>query len=167
MLLARLLAVLTSVSAPALVIFGSVIVSDRAPAPRPLYSLAALEAKLDRTPRAWVGRTVSVRAVVEPCSWWSRRTHLDDCTDRALLLVSRPPEPAAAPLSLTLPAQPRVVSALEGAPFVGAVLSRVLPPAPAPSWGVEATYMVRLQNADGGSCGTLHCCTALLLAALS
>jgi hypothetical protein len=166
MLLVRFLAVPLTVGALALVL-GGALAPASASAHGPVYSLAALEAQLDRTPQGWVGRAVLVSAVAEPCSMWSRRTHLDDCGDRPLLLVSMCPEPDAAPLPLIRPAQPRIVALLEGVPLAGTFLSRLLRPIPAPSWGAEATFAVRLEVADSGSNGAPPSYYALLLAALS
>jgi hypothetical protein len=161
---AHFMALVVTTCALVLVMTGTLAAGNRATA-GPVYSLAGLEEKLDHAPRAWVGRSVLVRAVVEPCSWWARRTHLEACTGRSLLLVSGLTATHAAPMPLNQSQPVHVLSFLSGEPVIGGLVLALLRPAPAPYWGVEATYLVRLSAVDSTGCGASLCYEARLLAA--
>jgi hypothetical protein len=160
---ARFLALLSVVSTPVLLVVG-VLTAGHPTSPQTVYALASREEHLDRDPAAGVGRTALVRAVAEPCPWWSRRAQLQDCAGKALVLISGPAQAPAAPLPLVRPSPAPLASLLRTAPLLGDLLSRVLIPEPVPSWGVEATYAVRARVA-GQRCGGVACFCALVVAA--
>src|SRR5690349_1132059 len=56
-------------------------------APSTVYSLAALRASVEHAPAHWLGRTVVVRALAEPCPWWGEMARLQHCAGQPLALL--------------------------------------------------------------------------------
>jgi hypothetical protein len=124
----------------------------------PIYSVAAIQARLARHPDAWVGRTLLVRgvAVAPPCAQQSVTVVL--CGP--LRFALRDPDPAAAPLGMALAwaGSDSLLTSLRRVPFVGSIV-----PAPqAIRWDVVAVYRVRFRALAGRSCG-VGCYAAVVL----
>lgn len=123
----------------------------------PVYSVAAVQARLADDPRAWVGRTVWVRGRAIACALRSEREHLR-CVPTAPRLAD--PDAASVGTPLLLREEPEPLpDLLRRAPFLGSVL-------PAPRvvvWWRVAVYWVRLQAGAAGRCGAAPCYVAWLL----
>jgi hypothetical protein len=121
----------------------------------PVYTVAQVEAQLASHPRAWVGRALLVRGAVVPCL--------------AVPSVGERPCAALAPGSVRPPREPLTLVQGDPPPVALAWLRRVpvlgtLLPAPQVlTWGVVATYRVRLQATPESICGSGVCFEALLL----
>jgi hypothetical protein len=125
----------------------------------PVFTVAELRERLAAQPASWLGRTVVVHAIVEPCPWGEapgRRLH---CADHALVLAGLPSEAPTEPLPLVRMAPRPLAVFLRGLPLLGAMLPRspvVLPFA-------VARFHVRPQTLPAHSCaGNLPCYQALL-----
>jgi hypothetical protein len=115
----------------------------------PVYTVAQVQAQLQRQPGAWAGRTVRVRGVAT--QWcmpgYSRclRPHLSDpdleVASEPLLLAWAAPDPLLA--------------------FVRRV--PLLPAPQAVHWIADATYRVELRDMPGEPCGAATCYEAVLL----
>jgi hypothetical protein len=123
----------------------------------PDFTVADLRSRLAARPAAWVGRTVVVRAIAEPCPWWGAAARLLRCDVRALVLVGTPAEAPADPLPLVQPAPMGIVSVVRGLPILGALLHRP----PAVPLFTRARFRVRLLALPAGSGAS--CYEALLL----
>jgi hypothetical protein len=123
----------------------------------PDYTVADLRSRLAARPAAWVGRTVVVRAIAEPCPWWGAAARLLRCDARALVLVGTPAEAPADPLPLVQPAPLGIVSVVRGLPILGALLPRP----PAVPLFTRARFRVRLFALP--TCSHGACYAALLL----
>jgi hypothetical protein len=125
----------------------------------PVYSVATVQAALIRSPGAWIGHIVRVRAVAhDPCVTRMRGANSTCISWRPALL-----DPSASGAKAALPlrgaSRPPLLAALGRLPLVS-------PRVPAPQairWGALATYLVRLRAAPPTVCGTPRCYEALLL----
>jgi hypothetical protein len=119
--------------------------------PGPVYTVAQVQAHLERAPTAWLGRTVRVRGWVDGCPGSSTADVLPECWGRTLYYLTDATAPATEPL---------VVVKGDRGPLLGALLS-------APQtlhWGADASYRVQLQPAPAAGCyPTPPCYAALLL----
>jgi hypothetical protein len=127
-----------------------------------VYAVAAIRAALAHRPQAWVGQTVEIRAVAEPCPWWEEQGRLQHCADQPLVLVDSPTGAPADPLPVARAAPRPLLSFLRGLPLLGRVLPR---PLMVPLF-VRARFHVRLRALSPGSCTSLPCYEALLLDAV-
>jgi hypothetical protein len=126
----------------------------------PVYSVAQVQAGLVEHPQDWIGRTVQVRAIAEPClAWGSPHDALHCHTLQPQLVDSREPD-LVNPLPLALETQSPVLRALRHLP----VLKRLLLPPPAPPWEMVRTYGIRLQHGTGEGCKIDTSFKAVLLA---
>lgn len=135
------------------------LIAARTPSPSPIYSMAAVQAGLIRSPGAWVGRTIRVRAVAStPCVTWMSGVNPTCISWRpALLDLSAASGEAALPLRRA-PQSP-LLAALRRL-----TLARWLVAAPQQvQLGVLTTYRVLLQTAPSTVCGAARCYEALLL----
>jgi hypothetical protein len=113
----------------------------------PDYTVADLRSRLAALPAAWVGRTVVVRAIAEPCPWWGAAASLLQCDGRSLVLVGTP----ADPLPLVRPAPQGILSVVRGPPIPGALLPR--PPAVPLFWRARfRVHLFALPTCSGTSC---------------
>ena len=125
----------------------------------PVYSVAAIQARLVRHPAAWAKRTVRVRgvAVAMPCALQPPATAVLCGAPRFAL---NDPDPAAAPLGLALAwaRSDSLLTVLRRVPFLGSIV-----PAPqAIRWDVVAVYRVRFRALAGTPCGS-GCYEAVVL----
>jgi hypothetical protein len=127
------------------------------PAPGPVYSVAALRQRLATQPAAWVGRTVLVHAMAEPCPWWGAAERLRRCAGRQLVLAGASTDAPADPLPLIRPALPPLLTRVRSLPVLGALL----PQAPGMPLFTPARFRVRLLAQP--ACAGAACYAALLL----
>jgi hypothetical protein len=150
MSLARSPTWLLAVGSLVLIACGALVVM-RPTAPGPVYAVTAIRAALAGRPQAWMGQTVEIRAVAEPCPWWEEQGRLQYCADQPLMLVGSPTGAPVDPLPVARAALQPLISFLRGLPILGQVLPR---PSIVPLL-VQARFRVRLQ--------ALPCYEALLL----
>jgi hypothetical protein len=110
------------------------------PAPSKVYTLAALHTLVDRAPARWVGRSVVVLALAEPCPWWGAAARLRHCAGQPLVLVGTATDAPAGPLPLVRPAPSPLLTALGRLPWLGDRLPQPLPVDPF----MPARFRVRL-----------------------
>lgn len=135
------------------------ITARRAVAPGPVYALAQVQAGLADHPRAWVGRTVWVRGMAEPCPWWGGTTRLWQCADEPLILVADPAGQVAEPLPLSQPAPNALLAVLRGLPLLHDLVAR---------WRAvpvftPARFRVRIHSLAAPACGGRSPCYEVLL----
>jgi hypothetical protein len=149
----RLLAVALLCGGPLLLIAAS------NPSPPPVYSEAAVQMNIIRSPGAWIGRTVRVRALVgNSCATWMGGANPACISWQPALLDPSAPSAASA-LPLVGAPQPPLLAALRQLPLVGGLVQspqRI-------RWGALTTYRVRLSVAPTTLCGAVRCYEALLL----
>jgi hypothetical protein len=125
----------------------------------PVYTVAQVQAGLADHPQVWVGRTVQVRGMTEPCLWWGGTTSLWQCADDLLVLISGPSDAVAEPLPLGQTAG-TMLDLLRGLPVLRDLLAR---PGRVPMY-TPSRFRVRLQRLAAQSCGgRAPCYVALLL----
>ena len=125
----------------------------------PVYSVAALNTRLARDPEAWAGKIVRIRAIAEPCpAWGSPHSPLHCTTIRPDLVDLNGPD-LSEPLLLVVSPEDRLLTLIHQVP----ILSRIVPPVPAPRWEDLRTYRVRLRAAPAGSCSSPPCYEAVLV----
>lgn len=106
----------------------------------PVYSLNTLWAHLQRDPARWLGRTVRVHAVAEPCAL-PLADSTPPCADPRPALFDAGPHPHGALLLLPGGATPATLGWLRGLPIMGTLI----PPPPEPRWGVSRDYMLQIR----------------------
>jgi hypothetical protein len=124
-----------------------------------VYTVAQVRDHLARDRAAWVGRTVRIRALAEPCPARGNPYGPMGCPRPQPDLADPEGADLADPLPLVVGSGSPLLAALRRLPLVGGWV----PPLPAPPWEVLHTYQVRLQAAPGGSCGVALCFEAVLL----
>lgn len=127
------------------------------------YSLAALRAHLEYDPRLWVGRTVVVHALMEPCPWWGAAARRRHCADRSLVLVGASTDHVAAPLPLDRVHPGPLAMIMRRLPLLGGLFA---PPTQLLLF-TSAEFRVRVRTLPAGTCGRPSCYGARLLAVLS
>ncbi len=135
------------------------LIALSAPSPPPVYALAVVQAGLIRSPGAWVGRTVRVRAVAAmPCVTRMGGANRA-CTSwrLALLDASAPSTATALPLQGAPP--PPLLAALRRLPLA----SWLVASPQQVRWGALSAYRVLLQAAPTAVCDAPPCYEALLL----
>jgi hypothetical protein len=159
-------ALLVALLGLALIIGTAVAATPRHVRRDPVYSVAQVQAGLaDHLPR-WVGWTVVVRALAEPCPWWGAAARLQHCAGRTVVLVGTP---TGAPAAGAFPAVDPLPVAWAGPYPLLAFLRRLLlpgqlvPPPQTVRWGTVAIYRVQLRAAHAGICPSPPCYQALLL----
>jgi hypothetical protein len=126
----------------------------------PVYTVAEVRAHLANDAKEWVGRTILVRAMAEPCPWWGALAALQHCAGREIVLVGATSDAPADPVPLTRQAANLLVSLLRGFPVFGNVLSR---PRVIPLF-TPTRFAVRLSMLPTDACASrLPCYQALLL----
>jgi hypothetical protein len=124
----------------------------------PVYSVAQVQAGLADHPQAWVGRTVHLRAIAEPCPLWGTPEGGLHCASAQPVLVDQTASLTAS-LALTWRPQGPLLALLRGVPLLGDLV-----PAPrVPAWMAAATYHVQLRGVPAPRCGYSPCFQALLL----
>lgn len=133
---------------------------DPGPVAGPAYTLAALDADLARRPRAWLGRTLRLRALLGGKCTGMAGLYTQSCASWEMALTDPAGDPAVAPLPLAWGAAPPLIAALRRLPLLGGL---VAPPQIVHS-SATAIYRIRLQTT---SCTVLDdgpvCYGALLL----
>jgi hypothetical protein len=124
----------------------------------PVYTVAALQAKVARHPTAWRGRTVLLRAVAVACV-----PMFGIAPDEPLCLPAGPIDPGPPYprvwLPLTVGAPNPLLAVLRRLPLAGPLV-----PAPqALPWGAVSTFHVQLRAAPSDACSSPPCYAALLL----
>lgn len=138
--------------------------------PDAVYSVAQVQAGLADHPQAWIGRTVRVRGMADPCPFQGGTTRLWQCADEPFILVPGPADPAAEPLPLSALAPDTLLAVLRALPLLRAVAP---PPDPmALSQAVPvfrpARFRVQVRRLTAQSCaGRSPCYAAELLAVAS
>jgi hypothetical protein len=150
--------VVASVAAAALLMAGLCLqVRGTATSAGPVYSLAQIQARLAEQPGRWLGRTLRLRALAQPCPTWGSPHDPLHCATRQPVLVD--PDGAALDPPLPLAAGPGdpLLDVLRGLPLVGRLL-----PAQRLAWERPAAYRVRLGLRASRTCGAATCYQALL-----
>jgi hypothetical protein len=122
-----------------------------------VYSVAALRARLDRQPGAWVEQAVLVRAVAGRCIDWVG-VQGSTCVQWSQELLDADASRADV-LPLVIRPMPPLQAFLRRLPLMG----RLVPTAPVVYWGVTGVYQVQLIAAPARSCSSSTCFEALLL----
>lgn len=89
-------------------------------APGRAYTVAAVT----QDPGSWSGRTVAIRARVQPCPWWGRIERAQRCAGLQLVLIDASSAAPGATLPLEQPSPNPLVTTLRRLPLLGAVLRR-------------------------------------------
>ena len=138
--------------------FASAAVAAWPRAREPVYSVAALRARLERDPRGWTGRTVLVYAVaLRWCTSWRVDPEVQ-CLTQSPTLFDANLTRAYAFLPLTLEQSPALLAALHRSPL----LDRLLPPQPVIHWGRAATYRIALRLLPCPQTGAVDCMEAVV-----
>ena len=136
-----LLAALTPLAAALLCLGVHAAARASAPPPTgPVYSVAALWARLRRDPAHWVGRTVRVRAIALPCAVWIGGMP-GHCIDHRWALFDGGPRLAATLLVLPDDAASRAPAWLRRLP----IAHFLIPSSPTLQWGVPADYTLQVR----------------------
>jgi len=125
----------------------------------PIYSVAAVQAGLARDPQAWLGRTVLVRGVVEPCLGSGSLARFLHCHRQPQDRLDPDPATEGGSLPLVSGSQNVWLAFLRHLPL----MDRVLPPQQTPQWRTLATYRVQLRAMPAGDCTGQPYYEALLL----
>lgn len=157
MRLVRLLIVLLTAGTLALSLGSAIVVTHLHTGP--VYSLAQIQTELADHPHAWVGRTVLVRGVAEPCPWWGQTARLRQCADQPLVLVPAPADPRANPLPLRQQAPTQLLALLRGLPLLHDLVS----PSPAVLVFRPARFRVHVHTLAASACGGRSTCYEALL----
>ena len=131
--------------------------------PGAVYSVAQVQAGLADHPQAWVGRTVRVRGMAEPCPWWGGTARLWQCADEPLILVSDPADLVAEPLPLSRLAPDALLAVLRALPLLHDLVAR----SRAVPVFTPARFGVRLHRLAAQSCGGRSPCYAVVLLAVA
>ena len=124
-----------------------------------VYPLSMVWDHLQRDPGHWLGRTIRVRAVAEPCPWWDRFERAQHCAGLQVVLIDADGAAPAAPLPLEPPATHPLVTTLRRLPLLG----RLLPRPDVITLYATARFRVRLEPLPPGACGRSPCFAARLL----
>jgi hypothetical protein len=125
-----------------------------------VYTVAEVRAHLAHDAKEWVGHTILVRAMAEPCPWWGALAALEHCAGREIVLVGVTSDAPVDPVPLTRQDGNPLESLLRDLPVFGDVLSR---PRVVPLY-TPARFAVRLSVLPTSACGNrLPCYQALLL----
>lgn len=124
----------------------------------PVYSVATLRADLAREPRAWVGRTVRVRARPEICPREIEDEGMGCGSWRPTLVPPTVSDPGDFLLLVRGPGDP-LLTTLRRLPALG----RLLPAPQVVNWGAVAVYRVRLRVAGCDPYEPPPCYVAALL----
>lgn len=145
--------------AAALIGGALLLIAPRIPPPSPVYSVAAVRAGLAHSPRAWVGRVVSVRAIAYGC-WVLAGPGNATCRVWRPGLIDTIGQTDA--LALTWAKPIPLLAALHRLPLIGTLL-----PAPQVTrWDVSAVYRIHLQAAPCPGLRGRSCFAAVLLDAV-
>jgi hypothetical protein len=136
----------------------------RPPDRGPVYTVAQVQAGLADQPQDWVGRTVQVRGMVEPCPLREGTAILWRCPDDPLILVPTAADRVAEPLPLSRVTLDGIPAILHGLPLLQDLV--------ATPWAVPqftpARFLVRLRSKAVQACsGRSPCYEAVLLDAAS
>lgn len=124
----------------------------------PVYSMAQIQAYLARQPGQWLGRTVRLWALAQPCPTWGSPHSPLHCAGWQPQLVD--PDDAALnpPLPLVARSGGSLFGLLRRLPLVGRLL-----PVQRLVWERPEAYRVRLRAQTSRSCLASSCYEALLL----
>jgi hypothetical protein len=150
---------------------GLMVAATRSPGDQgPVYAIVQVQAGLADHPRAWVGRTVRLRGVAWPCLAWETGPCLGSvtwpcpgwetgpCQGGSPILT----DPGAdAGIALALQRTDPLLAFVRDVPLVG----KLVPPGPAPRWGVLASYRVQIRGVPITSCVYWPCYEAVLVGA--
>jgi hypothetical protein len=123
----------------------------------PVYSVAAIQAHLARTPSLWLGRNVRVQGRATACAISLEQGHFRCTPEQPRLRAAD--GAAAEPLLLVWEAPAPLWLALWRLPLLRALL----PTRQLVYWGVVASYRVQLRALPADSCPFAPCYEALLL----
>ena len=112
------------------------------PAAGPVYTLAALDADLARRPRAWLGRTLRVQALLGGKCVAMVGLYTQSCASWEMALTDPAGDQAVAPLPLTWGDPPSLIALLRRLPLLG----WLAPPPQIAHSSATATYRIKLQT---------------------
>jgi len=126
---------------------------------RSVYSVVEVQSRLAHDPKAWVGRTVLVRGLIERCVASRSVRARQPCDKWPAVLVDPGSFGVSAPLPLMWGSLDPLLAFLRELPLV----SWLVVPPQAPHWWTLATYRVQLRAAPQDLCSAGACYEALLL----
>lgn len=135
--------------------------------PGAVYSVAQMQAGLVDHPQAWVGRTVQVRGMAQPCPWWGGTARLWQCADDPFILVPDPADRAAEPLPLSQLAPDALPKVLRALPLLHALAVRFVARSRAVPEFTPARFRVQVQRLAAQVCGGRSPCYAAVLLAVA
>jgi hypothetical protein len=127
----------------------------------PVYSIAALDAKLAHDPAAWLGATVQVRAVLGQVCLATTHSYPPSCATVQLTLADPNPTSTAPALPLAWDPQSTVSTVLRRIPLLRALM----PPAQTLHAGGPAVYRIKVQHGPCVQSPATACYGAILLGA--
>jgi hypothetical protein len=129
----------------------------------PVYAVAQVQTGLADHPQDWVGRTVQVRGVAEPCPWWGDTARLWHCADDPLILVPTAADGVAEPLPLIRMMPNGLLTVLRGLPLLHDLVAR--------SWAVPVFtlthFQLHLHSLPVQACGGRAACFEAVLLSVS
>jgi hypothetical protein len=123
----------------------------------PVYTLSELQARLAQ-PDLWLGRTLRVWALAQPCPTWGSPLSPLHCANWQPQLVDPHDGTLDPPLPLAGEPGDPLLGLLRGLPVVEHLL-----PVQRLQWERPVTYRVRLRAGPAGPCIALTCYEAVLL----
>jgi hypothetical protein len=132
---------------------------EAGPVAGPVYSMAALDGGLVRRPRAWLGRTLRVHALLGGKCTAMAGLYTQSCASWELALTDPAGDQDIVPLPLAWGAAPPLIAALRRLPLL-----KLLVPAPqVVHSSAAAIYRIRLQTTSCTALDGPVCYGALLL----
>jgi hypothetical protein len=157
------------VAAACVVAVMALVIAQYLPAPgtgsdsSPVYSMAQIQAHLTQQPERWLGRTVRLWALAQPCPTWGSPHSALQCAGWRPVLVDPDDTALDPPLPLVTGSRTPLLGLLRRLPLVGGLL-----PVQRLVWERPQAYRVRLLRArTPRSCLASSCYQALLLDAAS
>jgi hypothetical protein len=123
-----------------------------------VYSLAQIDAHLAQQPERWMGRTLRLWALAQPCPNWGSPLNPIHCSALQTVLVDPDDSALDPPLPLAAGSGDQLLGLLRTMPMLGRWL-----PVQRLAWEHPATYHVRLHATQAGSCRPPPCYEAELL----
>jgi hypothetical protein len=135
------------------------ITAGSALTPGTVYTAPQVQAGLADQPQAWVGRTVRVRGMAEPCPYSGGTAYLWQCADDPLILVSDSTDRGAVPLPLSPSAPNALLAVLRNLPLLHDLAFR----SPAVPVFAPERFQVQVRSVDVQTCGGRSPCYEAVL----
>jgi hypothetical protein len=136
--------------------FGSGVASSQVGGEKgPLLNVTALVAQLETRPGPWIGRSATLRGIVEPCPWWDRAAQRRYCAGEPLVLAATR---GTSVLPVVHSTEPGWLRRARGISLLGALL----PSSPALPLFTPLRVTVQLERMPAASCGLSVCVRARL-----